>query len=169
MKNFILGFLFFVSSFYSIYGQKKQYLNTTAQNNIYLEILGNGFFYSLNYERFFNRNISARAGIMIFPASGTSDEGHTLDITLLFFPIMANYLFNFGNHNIELGVGPEVVYASGSTDIAGNFSGFAFAATARIGYLYFPTDGGFNIRIAYTPILSEVFTHSVGIGVGYSW
>ena len=167
-KVFVLViFVLFISN--NIKAQAKQDIDSTANNNIYLEILGNGFFYSLNYERFFSRNFSVRGGIMIFPASGTSEEGHTLDITILIFPIMANYLINFGNHNIELGIGPNLFYASGNTDVAGDFSGFAVGATARIGYLYYPTDGGFNIRFAYTPILSEVFTHSIGLGIGYSW
>ncbi len=167
MKKFLL--FFYLITLSNFFAQEKTKNNTDADNNVYLEILGNGFFYSLNYEKFFSRNFSVRAGIMVFPASGTSDEGHTLDVTLLLSPIMGNYLFNFGNHNIEVGFGPDVIYASGNTDIAGDFSGFALAWTARIGYLYFPTDGGFNFRLAYTPILSENFTHSFGLGIGYAF
>ncbi len=168
MKNYFI--VFFISFIFltSIFAQEQKD-NRIVRNNIYIEFLGNGFIYSLNYERFFDPQFSLRTGAMLFTANGETDGGQASNVVLALFPIMFNYLINFGSHNLEIGAGPELAYVSAKTDLLSEKSGLDIGATLRLGYMYFPPNGGFNFSIAYTPILSEEFTHSFGIGFGYGF
>ncbi len=168
MNRFLIIFFVSILLISNSYAQE-QAGEKIVRNNVYLEILGNGFLYSINYERFFHPNFSLRSGVMFFTGTGESEDGQTARASLAIFPVMLNYLINFGNHHIEIGAGPELAYVSAYSDLFGKKAGFGIGGTARIGYVYFPTSGGFNFRIAYTPIVSEIFTHSFGIGVGYGF
>ncbi len=140
-----------------------------VRNGVFLEILGNGFLYSLNYEHFFKDHFAWRVGAMYFGGSGENDANETLNFNLLIMPVMLNYVLGSGSHHIEIGAGPTLVYLSVEVDVLPGISGFAFGGTARLGYLYRPPQGGLTFRLAYTPILSDIFTHSVGLGVGLAF
>lgn len=71
--------------------------NHYANNVLYLELLGNGFYYSINYEHLLSRNLSFRIGFSIFPFGN--------DNLALTFPVLLNYLIGKGNGKFELGLG----------------------------------------------------------------
>jgi hypothetical protein len=147
----------------------------TAKNVLYVELLGNGGIYSVNYERFVTDDMNLRLGFdyLSLSLTGTDSSGNKASgsATVLFIPLMFNY-FGVGslNHKLELGAGPLFVYASGEASSLGDqasASGFAVAGTATIGYRYVPHDGGFNFKIGFTPIFGQGgFLPFGGLGLG---
>lgn len=143
----------------------------SAKNAVYAEALGNGVLYTINYDRHFTSNVSARLGIMNFSvsASGTNSSGNA-SVTLV--PIMANYLVGSGNHNLELGIGPMIANASASADVgSGGFSdsGTTVFGTGTVGYRYQPNDGGFLFRIGLTPMYMDSFGVWGGLSLGWAF
>jgi hypothetical protein len=127
----------------------------TAHNALYVELLGNAIFYSLNYERFIIDSVAARIGLGYFSVSvSTGDE--SASATVLTAPLMVNYLGIGGaSHKLELGVGVLIVYASGSVDTLAaesEGSGVGFVGSGSIAYRYVPYDGGFNFKIGLAPL-----------------
>lgn len=125
-----------------------------ARNGMYLEVLGSGLLYSLNYDRRFSDSFTARIGY-----GGIGRAGAV--------PLTANYLAGRGNHRLELGIGPVFVFAPDDledefSDVSGSLSG-----TAILGYRYQPIAGGWLFRAALTPLFSEGgFLPWVGLSVG---
>jgi hypothetical protein len=143
----------------------------TAYNVLYVELLGNGVIYSLNYERFITDDIDLRIGFDFFSLSARSGNEHA-HASVLFVPIMVNYLgIGSADHKFELGLGPLLVYASagvgGIGDSTAHASGFGVGGTATIGYRYVPHDGGFNFKIGFTPLFGRGgFLPFGGVGFG---
>jgi hypothetical protein len=147
----------------------------TARNVLYVELLGNGGLYSLNYERFVTDDIDLRLGFdyLSLSLAGFDSNGNkaTGSATVLFIPLMFNY-FGVGgqNHKLELGAGPLFLYASAEASGVGeqvNGSGVAIGGTATIGYRYVPRDGGFNFKVGFTPIFGAGgFLPFGGLGLG---
>jgi hypothetical protein len=126
----------------------------TAPNAMYVELLGQGVALSANYERMLfattPHNISLRAGFGIWV--GIESGGVVV-------PIDASYLFG-SNHKLEIGIG--FAFISGRYD-------YNAASFALIGYRYQPIDGGFLIRVSFTPRFSDEFEPWVGLGLGYAF
>jgi hypothetical protein len=97
--------------------------------------------------------------------------GDSAKANLMLFPIMANYLIGPGNHKLEIGAGPLLLYASAKASVGGDVtsgSGAALAGTAVFGYRYVPRDGGFTFRGGFTPVFSAGgFQPWVGLSFGY--
>jgi len=141
----------------------------------YIEALGQGILYSINYDHRLTPHISLRAGFthwslpFIFPTK----------IGMTGFPIMGNYLSGKGSHHLELGIGavPFIVTAPEQTTIFGaEFKGEVLGAlilgTTTIGYRYQPRDGGLVFRIAFTPLSPLSFEKVLlggGISLGYAF
>ena len=139
-----------------------------ARNSVYIELLGNGGLYSLNYDRKITNNVSARVGLMAF--GGESTDGDRIGLSLV--PLMANYLVGKHNHRLELGGGPVVAYAAGNIKEhgIGEFSDFGLVGTATFGYRYQPLQGGFNFRLGFTPLFSaSSVAPSFGVSFGYGF
>ena len=137
-----------------------------ARNSIFLEILGNGLFYSLNYDHKIFNHLSARIGGMYLGVSeGVTDQ----NVSLLLVPVMANYLVGSGSSRLEIGAGLTLGSAGGNIDAAGgDFDEGGLAAfTSTIGYRLQPTDGGFLFRIGFTPIFTaNGFLPWAGLSLG---
>jgi hypothetical protein len=138
----------------------------TSQNSVYVELLGNGLFYSANYDRMITESIGARVGIgYIQPANAA----------VLTFPVMVHYLVGSGNNKLELGFGacvisqPEnVSFSFKSSDK--EFSGSGALGTMTVGYRYQRADQGFVFRAGFTPFFGVIgFQVSVGASVGYGF
>jgi hypothetical protein len=139
----------------------------TSPNSIYLELLGNGLFYSVNYDRMFTESFGARVGIGFVQATEAS---------LTTIPIMAHYLFGSGSSKLEIGFGacmllqPEWSGISfiGSEDKEAR--GSQILGTATLGYRYQRTDGGFVFRAGVTPIFGVIgFKLIGGLSFGYGF
>jgi hypothetical protein len=118
--------------------------DTTAQvkapNSVYLEVLGNGGFYSLNYDRLFCNYFGVRIG---------GSYVHLGDIgQMVSFPVMANFFIGGKHHKIELGVGYTIMNEAAPKD----FSHWdtEYFQTATLGYRYQSQENFF--RIGVTPL-----------------
>ena len=137
-------------------------------NSLYIELLGNGGLYSVNYDRLFTENLGGRIGVMYL--SSLDFIFSSVD-NLLLVPITLNY-FVGNNHKLELGGGVVIVSADkiGSFGINTRSGGTAIGGTATIGYRYQKSDGGFLFRIGFTPIFSDTdFVPSGGLSLGFSF
>lgn len=148
-----------------------------AKNGVYLELLGNGGVYSLNYERFLSPNFSLRAGFGSF--SGESFWGSE-EITLTTFPVLGNYFYGKGRNKLELGAGLLLgTKKIESTWDESKKNTTIFDITAVIGYRNQKPGGGFIFRAGLTPFLAlsggedaypdEGITISGGVSVGYAF
>lgn len=144
------------------------YVNTPkVKNTIYIEFLGNGGIYSLNYERRLGKRIWGRAGASYFPAAY---EG------LATFPVGVSYLFGKHSKFFELGLG-TTLFSAGSDDLLFDFDengGKQFSAgiSATIGYRFQPPKNDLLFKVALVPAyipLSSAFAVSAGLSLGYSF
>ncbi len=141
-----------------------------ARNAAYLELGGNGLFYTANYERFFTPSISARGGLMAFSVSET-ENGTETSATINVIPLTANYFLG-SSHRLELGAGPMLVRLSADVDapgISASESGVIVLGTATVGYRYQSPGGGFLFRIGLTPVIADGVLPWAGLSVGWAF
>lgn len=132
----------------------------TANNALYIELLGPALLYSLNYDHTFGP-VAARVGIEYWSLSASSGTGSSSSVTFLSFPVTVSYL-GIGSlkHIFEIGAGAEITYFGGSTSVLGaSSSGSAVTAwgTLILGYRYQPPDGGFFLRAGISPLIGSGF------------
>lgn len=163
MKRIKLTHMFLIPAFLVLLS-----LNVPAQqspNSIYFELFGNGFLYSVNYDRIIAGNIGARVGIM---SLSSLDFGLASIDKMTAVPPMINYLSD-GDSKIEIGAGVVFLSTSGGSVLfLGNNKDMHYTyKTAVIGYRYQPAKGGFLFRIGFTPIIGGgLVSPSAGISVG---
>ncbi len=129
-------------------------------NQVFLELLGNGLLYSLNYERFltaWNQRFGVRGGASFITYKISSANGAG-NLVLASVPIVASWYGGSSAHKLQLGLGASALYVSAATDatgqkFSGSEEGLGIAATAVVGYRYLPRDGGFTFGIGFTPLL----------------
>lgn len=142
----------------------------TAKNVLYVELLGNGILYSLNYERFLTDDVALRVGLGYLSLTATSGSA-SARANVLWLPLMVNYMgIGSADHKFELGIGPGLLFASAAASSVGDSasnSGVAIYGTATVGYRYVPHDGGFNFKIGFTPLVARFgFLPWFGLGFG---
>ena len=137
----------------------------TANNAVYIEGLGAGLLYSINYERSFS-DFAVRVSFSYWSVSATSTnaDGSTRDdasASVITVPVTLSYLGIGSKRNIfELGAGATVLYVgAGGTSIDGDSSGNSNSSTvvlpdALVGYRYMPPDGGFLCRVGIAAIFA---------------
>ena len=133
----------------------------SAPNAVYVELLGNGLLYSLNYDRLLTPNIAARVGVTGLAAASDSAAAGVFGT-----PLMVSYLFGRGNSHLETGVG--VLLVAGGVENVEGFEDESFSGaigTATIGYRYQRPGGGFVFRAGVTPFFN---TNGIGPWVGLS-
>ena len=132
-----------------------------APNAVYAEALGNGFVYSLNYERLFNDRLAGRFGLLYAGGWGA--------------PLMANFLVGRGRRHLEVGLGVVLLSATHMADDLGvreeHLSNVM--ASCTIGYRYQDPAGGLMFRVGFTPLFSYSFDakglRGFGASLGYSF
>jgi hypothetical protein len=133
----------------------------TAPNAIYVELLGSGLLYSINYDRLITDYLGARIGIGYVPDGSLSLT--TIPITVSLFP--------FGASSSKLEIGAGVVQASlGNTKVGSTTGGTYLGYVGILGYRLEPRDGGFLFRFAFTPfILNGHFQPYLGVSFGLAF
>jgi hypothetical protein len=134
-----------------------------APNSIFLEGLGAGIAYSVDYERLVIDEVGVRLGFsyMSFGASATTSQGtQSASATFITIPITASYIgIRSGKHSLELGGGTTLAYASGSASgIGASASGAGMMpyGVAMVGYRLHPVDhAGFQLRVGLMAIVGE--------------
>ncbi|MFQ5675784.1 MAG: hypothetical protein ACE5G1_07815 [bacterium] len=139
----------------------------TDHNSVYLELLGNGVFFSINYDRMFSESLCGRVGFSY--AELDDEKGDNVFVT--FVPVVANYLVGKGKHKLELGLGALFIFAArdfDETDTDVDKSGIL--GTATVGYRFQPLNGGFVFRVGFTPIFADDgFAPWGGLSFGYGF
>lgn len=128
-----------------------------AKNLVYLELLGNGGVYSINYERMLTDDLSARLGFS-YLSIGASAGDTSAKANLVTAPVLINYTVGGKNHRAELGAGATLVYVSASSTgggVGSSGEGVGVLGTGVVGYRYSPADGGFVFRAGFTPLFGK--------------
>jgi hypothetical protein len=138
----------------------------TSPSAVYVELLGNGLLYSINYDHRIAPKLAARVGVM--GLGGVSDSSSAAVFTA---PVMLSYLFGEGNSHFEVGAG--LILAAGAVDEVDPLEDESFSrafGTATLGYRYQRPDGGFIFRTGLTPFFDHTgFAPSFGISFGYGF
>jgi hypothetical protein len=131
-----------------------------ASSSFFLELGGNGIFYTLNYEHIFgDSNISLRAGFGYIHLNGRL-AGHFFNEEDISVPAIANYYLGGRDHKLQLGAGATILYRQGDQG-SNQGTNTALLGTLVIGYRYLPRDGGLDFGVAFTPCF--------GSGLGLPW
>jgi hypothetical protein len=135
------------------------------QNQLYLELAGNGLIYSINYERFLSEDFTIRGGFGITPGL-IFVEG-----TFIHIPFTASYLIGSKTSKLELGLG-ATYFAGEDTELFGLDAGdqSVIILTGIVGYRY-TSPGGFVFRVLFTPLYNSeedsYFYPSFGLSFGF--
>lgn len=130
MRQGLLVFIFLITGIVS-YSQDGR-----LKNALFVELIGNGGAYSLNYEYQFASKTVLRAGISFLPEA-------------IAVPVTVGQLIGESKNFLELGIGNTLVHY-GSESAHGN----VVYLTGTIGYRYQQPDGKFLFRIGFTPLIN---------------
>jgi hypothetical protein len=137
-----------------------------AKNAIYVDLLGPGLFYSINYDRMLTEDLSARIGFSYLSFGASAGDGSTGSVSAEFsywaVPITVSYLGIGSDSNmLEVGGGPVIMNVGGSgvietddTASGAEASTTLFAMTGMLGYRHQPADGGFVFRVGASPVMA---------------
>lgn len=139
-----------------------QYHSHLASNVLFVELLGNGQNWSLNYEQLFAMGdyigATARFGGSVFPAGN-----RILDFNV---PVTVSGIFGKNNLYGELGAGANVNFDSNLLETGAEFMG-----TGILGIRYHPSHrGGIFLKLAYTPFYRDnTILHHGGFAIGFGF
>ena len=143
---------------------KPDTLPKTGKNIVYMELLGSGFLYSINYERVLwtkeKKAVTARIGL--------SQRGsfYSKKLNELFAPVALSFLYGKNKSKLELGAGllahsnkngstrEEIKEHGESFPLSPPFEVFPIAI---IGYRFQPKTKGIVFRASFTPIVDRLF------------
>lgn len=134
-----------------------------AANSVFLEGLGAGLFYSVNYERRVIDDLGVRAGFSYMSLSTSASAGGveaSASASYLTIPITASYLGVRGRRSgLELGAGMTLAYTSAAASsgvVASSAAGMAPIGTAMVGYRLHPVDqAGFQFRVGLMALYAK--------------
>lgn len=149
---------------------------------MFLEILGSGGVYSINYDFRFNKEIinkwGLRTGIEYLPLNTVNYSGDLLKYSTILFPFMINYLAGKKNKFLELALGAVYVvkWRNGKLQ-AQEYEYFICNINRRIpnvygafsiGYRYQTIKGKIIWGASVTPLVGNSFIiPNIGIKIGY--
>lgn len=156
------------SLFVFAHNSTAQEVQRTRSKGVYLEVLGNGLTYSLNFDTRFSKSLKGlggRVGIGYMAMEGDN---------LASIPIIVNYLFGKDKHYFEVGAGTTFLAASTPTEFGSidtREKGSAFIGTMSFGYRLEPQNGGFMFRAGITPLFdgTSFFPFWPQVSFGYSF
>ncbi len=156
-KQTLLTLLLLLAAFIGVNAQVVKL--SMQKNTLFVELGGNGFFYSLNYDRilldYSTWKISARIGGMYMPGI------FEVNRHLISLPLEVAYLKGRGNHHLELAVGVTPIYdIFPRYDYTGRqYTGqqLLLIGVARIGYRYQKREGGVFYRAGFTPLHGTLY------------
>jgi len=153
MKKFLIVTFLSLSAFFpqNTFGQMDK---EGSNHGVFLEFLGNGIFYSVNYDTRFSKKVDGFGGKVGFGYIAVDGDHYSS------FPFLVNYLFGNKGHFFEIGAGANYLvtdYQNGggvidSPEIA-KWEGWS--GSISLGYRYQPVDGGFLFRAGLTPMFKE--------------
>jgi hypothetical protein len=169
--------------------KSKKKLNITNDNKYqkiaFVELLGAGGLYSINYDM---RTAKAkrdgwgfRIGVEKIVANVTDTINGGIEkarISFTALPMVLNYLFGKRKGFLELGIGATYFKFKGESISISTIERYqeetfresfgSIIGSFNIGYRHVPYSNGFMYRVAFTPLLIEdTFVPFIGVGLGY--
>ena len=146
MKAIIISsILFFISC--NAFGQDRLASEEIAKNTIYGEAFGQGFAYSLNYDRLLNTNRrfmnSFTVGATFIPQTAGFGDGIYMGI-----PVSYNWILGRKSHHLELGVGVTPMFVK--SRYWPSSGRFYFYASPKISYRFQRPQDGLFFRVTAT-------------------
>jgi hypothetical protein len=137
--------------------------NRPAPNSVYVEGLGAGLVYSINYERMVADEVGVRVGFSYLSFGATASAGgqtSSASASFVTIPITASYIgVRRRSSSLELGGGATIAYASGSASGVGasaSGSGMTPYGVAMVGYRLHPVDHpGFQLRVGLMALVGQ--------------
>ena len=156
-KILFIGVLFFQSSIsFSqiqdpdyVLENPRDYTKFPARNANYIELLGNGGLYSLNYDRIFiykeKFKVSGRAGAAVFFNNVHVEQTYLIE---------NNYIFFSNPHHLEIGPGLtfQTKYNTKCNNDSVPFWESLWFGMFRLGYRFQRREEGFFFRAGITPV-----------------
>jgi hypothetical protein len=143
-----------------------------ARNAVYLELLGNGGLFSLNYEREVADGVLARAGFGSWSFTSLWTGAETTVTTV---PLTIAFVRGRGEHRLELGGGMTFGRSRETFFGSSNF----VSLTGLVGYRYEQPGRGYLFRAGATPFYGlggedvaypdRGFFPSIGVSFGYGF
>ncbi|HTF03234.1 MAG TPA: hypothetical protein VK826_04380 [Bacteroidia bacterium] len=163
MKNILLS-LAMLLTFVQLRAQEGTIDSTKiARSTVYVELLGSGALYSLNYDRLFLKKdafgLSARVGL-----------SYMTQVHSFYIPVAINGLWGKRNHHLELSAGVTFILIQDENNIL-KTTGTEIAYVPAIGYRFQKNDGGFFFRLVvlkFFPVEESVVIWG-GLGLGYTF
>jgi len=152
MKYLVTSFFFFVCSI--VYSQETSSFEASP-NSVYVELIGNGIMYSVNYDRVIKTRdrmkFSARIGFS-YVDIGLFDEieGVVVPIELL------GWIGDKGHFEFGAGLSSQFVTLEDDSLLGGpseRYDSQAYYLTGRLGYRLQKPDGGFLFRAGFVPMV----------------
>ena len=166
-KFFILVFTFLlVVLSQSTFGQEE---NEGSNHGVFLELLGNGIFYSVNYDTRFSKKKDGFGGRVGFGYIGVDGDHYSS------FPFLINYLKGKNGHYFEFGAGANYLVVDTENRINSSPSSIerweGWSGTVSLGYRFQPSEGGFLFRAGLTPIFrkDEIRPFWPQVSIGYAF
>jgi hypothetical protein len=169
MKRFLTVAIISLSMVYSriSFGQEEK---DGSNHGVFVEFLGNGLFYSVNYDTRFSKKVDGLGGKVGFGYIGVDGDHYSS------FPFLVNYLKGKEGHYFEMGVGANYLVADyknggGVTESPEIAKWEGWSGNMSLGYRYQPIDGGFLFRAGITPMFrkDEFRPFWPQISVGYAF
>lgn len=158
MKKILFISALFLSTCIS-FGQE-----TIKRNTLYAEAFGQGFCWSLNYDRLMNTNKrlknSFSAGLVVVPHSMGFGNGAYYGA-----PVSYNWLLGKKNHHLEFGLGLTFLVehpSYGFSDMTKNYT----YLTPKLGYRFQRPQGELFLRATATPMVALLNVSSYGVEGG---
>ncbi len=127
------------------------------RNTLFFEAGGNGFLYSLNFDRILssgtNGRLCGRSGFMYLPGLPNNARRHMVGV-----PLELTYCKGRETHFLELGLGVTGIYDS----YGGRYAEGILLAVARIGYRHQKREGGLFYKAGFTPMYGTIYPLKVG-------
>jgi hypothetical protein len=153
-----------------------QWMDPPARNAAYVELLGNGGPYSLNFERRIAWTTSIRVGFAKWTESDPLRTG--AETRFMTFPVLLNVFRRRGSHHLELGGGVLLGNQRQAASLLEKPTSNLFSLTGVAGYRYQKRGPGLMFRAGITPFYSfdedsaypeDGFVPSVGVSFGYAF
>jgi hypothetical protein len=149
----------------------------TARNNVFVEFVGNGGVFSINYERLVTERFGMRVGFGAWKSGDLVAGGNKSIITV---PVLGNMLIGARSNKLEVGAG--FLFGNqkfSSSFLRNNNTSGIFDLIGVIGYRYQPASNGLMFRVGATPFYAlksgndtypaDGFLLSAGLSIGYSF
>lgn len=172
-----LVLIFTLSAASSSKGQQAQ--ERTQLNSVFLELGGNGGFYSVNYDRRLlwagGWSLAGRVGTMYYSsASGRAEGGRSVWLAA---PLEVSWLRGKGNHLLEMGLGVTSLYLKYPEEESSQGKELRLLPVGRVGYRFQQREGGMFYKAGFTPMAqfsggrrlgATMFLPWFGLAVGYT-